>query len=292
MTRLSAIARVALVAVLIVLIIVAAGAGYLASSSRTVISTVITPTFTTTQTVSPMVSSRNQNTTTYYNATATSQSMTTSTITPPPVTNFTYPNAEQPPTQIFGNTNFEPPSAILIPANTLVWCNFRLDGISNFTNPQVIVNFYFFPFPGTEGADVTVAIYVNGILNSTSTSPILAHGGAINSSSLIPPSNSANNSIFALTGTTQIVGVTGSTSSVGLNDTIFSFAIFSQSSVWLPGWTQANMAAGSGLQYGESTGQLAGTHEAALPGISLPNSLPNATTTLTFELQISGDLME
>lgn len=39
MTRLSAIARTALVAVLVVFIVVAAGAGYLASSSRTVIST-------------------------------------------------------------------------------------------------------------------------------------------------------------------------------------------------------------------------------------------------------------
>jgi hypothetical protein len=232
------------------------------------------------------------NTTTYSRATVTSQSLST-TITPPQVSNPSTVGT-LPRQQGFGNSNFEPPSAILIPANTLVWTDFRLDGVTNFANAQVYGNFYLFPFPGAIGANVSVAIYVNGSLNDKSTLSVIAQGGIINSSSLVPPSDSANNSIFALTGVTPVVVVSDSSLSfLSLKGTVISIAFFSQSPIWLAGWTQSDMSGGSGAQFGQSTGQLAGTYEADVSGTLFPpGSLPNATAVLTFQLQISGNMVQ
>ncbi len=186
----------------------------------------------------------------------------------------------------FGNSLFEPPSAILIPANTLVWTNFQLQvNNSYFVNAAI----HFLPFPAVVGANITVAVYLNDILNSSSTTPVTQLPNAVTNSSLIPTSNSSN-SIFALTGVTPTGGVGMQTgSAVNLNGTTITIAILSDKPLWLSGWTPEDMSKGTGAQFGQSTGQLSGTYEWPDSGLSLPNSLPQPTTKLTFELQISGD---
>lgn len=186
--------------------------------------------------------------------------------------------------QQFGNQYFEPPSGILIPAGVLSWTNFRL---SEVTNAFVAGSIVLFPFPDSVGANITVAIYLNGVLNSSSTTSVPVSYYGVNSS-LIPSSNSPN-SVFALSGLIPTVGVgTQSSSALNLNGTTISIAIISDRSIWLAGWTQTQMCGGTGPQFGESIGQLAGTYEAS--STSLPDSLPSATNTVTFELQISGNL--
>jgi hypothetical protein len=233
--------------------------------------------------------SSDQNTTTLPQATETKQSLTT-TITPPMVTGQT---TQEPPTsQDFGDDIFEPPSAVLVPANTLVWTNFQLGGVSDYTNAMVAGTIHFYLFPEVLGANITVAVYVNGNLTVNSTTPV-PDNVYVTNSSLVPPSNSANNSIFALTGVTLQGGVgTETDSSVNLNGATITIAIISDKSLWLAGWTQDDMSKGIGPEFGQSPGQLASTYEAPEMGtINLPpNSLPQPTTTLSFELQISGGL--
>ena len=195
-----------------------------------------------------------------------------------------------PPVQNFGSQYFEPPSGILIPANTLIWTNFQLNETTNaFVGASIVL----FPFPDAAGVNVTVAVYVNGLLNVNSTTPLLNHDYGINSS-LIPSANSSN-SIFALTGLIPTVGMgTQTGSAVSLNNgTTITIAVSSDRSIWLAGWSQIDVSKGTGPQFGRSTGQLAGTYEASEPGTFLPpNLLPHATTTLTYELQISGALSQ
>ena len=187
----------------------------------------------------------------------------------------------------FGNHNFEPPSAVLISANTLVWTKFQLDNNSNY---YVASSFVLFPFSDLNGANVIVAVYLDGNLVANSTTTIPNNNYRINSS--LMPSSDASNSIFSLTGVTPTVGVgTQTTSAVSLSGTSLSFAIISDRPIWLAGWTQTDMSKGTGPQFGQSTGQLAGTYEVPETGTYLPRSLPSATITIPFELQISGDLM-
>ena len=83
-----------------------------------------------------------QNSTTYSYATETGQS-TTTILTQ----NVTVQPTQGPPTQEdFGNNYFEPPSAILISADTLVWTNFKL-GVTNNTSYFVggSINYLVFP---------------------------------------------------------------------------------------------------------------------------------------------------
>ena len=186
-----------------------------------------------------------------------------------------------PPVQNFGSQYFEPPSGILIPANTLIWTNFQLNETTNaFVGASIVL----FPFPDAAGVNVTVAVYVNGLLNVNSTTPLLNHDYGISS-----------NSIFALTGLIPTVGMgTQTGSAVSLNNgTTITIAVSSDRSIWLAGWSQIDVSKGTGPQFGRSTGQLAGTYEASETGTFLPpNLLPHATTTLTFELQISGALSQ
>ena len=187
----------------------------------------------------------------------------------------------------FGDNSFEPPSAILIPANTLVWTNFRL----NVTSSDIVgASITLFPFPESVGANIIVAIYLNGGLVANSTTP-LPDQEIITQTPLIPPSDSSYNSIFALTGVTPTVGMgTQTGSAVSLNGATIGIAMISDKPLWLAGWTQQDMAKGTGPQFGQSIGQLKGTYEGPDSELSqLPNSLPQPTTTLTFELQFTGD---
>lgn len=186
----------------------------------------------------------------------------------------------------FGNHYFEPPSAILISADTLVWTTFQLDNNSNF---HITSSFAVFPFSDLNGTFFNVAIYVSGnlIANSTTSMPDINY--KINSS--IMPSSNSPNSIFALTGLTPTVGATTeTTSTISLKGLTISFAIVSDRPIWLAGWTQNDMSKGSGPQFGASAGQLAKTFESPVSEANLPNSLPPATTSLTFELQVLGGL--
>jgi hypothetical protein len=188
-------------------------------------------------------------------------------------------------TYSFGNNWFEPPSAILIPAYTLVWTNFQLQESGSY---NVGGSISYFPFPDAVGANITVAIYLNGnfIVNSTTPVPDNPH---VTNSSLIPTSNSSN-SIFALKGVTLSGGVGTQTPwTVSLNGATITIAMISDKPLWLSGWTQSDMTEGTGPQFGQSVGQLNGTYEWPDSGASIPNSLPQPTTTLSFELQFSGD---
>jgi len=185
----------------------------------------------------------------------------------------------------FGNSWFEPPSAILIPADTLVWANFQLQENGSY-NVGASISYY--PFPDALGANITVAVYLNGnfIVNSITPVPDNPH---VTNSSLIPTSNSSN-SIYALTGVTLSGGVgTQAGSAVSLNGTTISIAIMSDKPIWLAGWTPGDVSKSTGPQFGQSFGQLNGTYEWPDSGLTLPNSLPQPTTTLTFELQLQGD---
>jgi hypothetical protein len=53
----------------------------------------------------------------------------------------------------FGNSYFEPPSEILVAANTLVWTNFNLVRTGS---SQISGAFFFFGYPETIGANVTI----------------------------------------------------------------------------------------------------------------------------------------
>ena len=106
----------------------------------------------------------------------------------------------------------------------------------------------------------------------------------------MPPSNSSNNSIFALPGVILTSGISGQADSiVNLADTTITVAIISDKPLWLTGWPQADMSQGTGAQFGMSLGQLKGTYEWPDSESSLPNLLPQPTTTLTFELRITGN---
>lgn len=185
----------------------------------------------------------------------------------------------------FGNHYFEPPSAILISADTLVWTSFQLDNNSNFLTSSFAV----YPFSDLNGTVFTVAIYLSGNLIANSTTTMPDNNYKINSSFM--PSSSSPNSIFALKGLTPTVGATTeTTSAISLNGVTISFAIISDRPIWLAGWTQNDMSKGSGPQFGASAGQLAETFEASVSKTNLPNSLPQPTTSLPFELQILGGL--
>ena len=228
-----------------------------------------------------------QNTTTYSYATTTSQSLiSTSTQQELATTTETAPTVQH-----FGNQLFEPPSAILIPADTLIWTNFQLNTTTYGTNGYVAGTILYFPFPNAMGANITVAIYQNGNLLANNTTPVFNHDYGI-ASSLVPSSNSSN-SIFSLKGLTTDVGMgTQTGSAVSLSGTI-TVAVMSDKSVWLAGWSQADRSAGTGAKFGQSTGQLPGTFETPESRtIVAPISLPTPTTTLTFELQISGAVMQ
>ena len=203
----------------------------------------------------------------------------------------TIQTTQEPTVQNFGSNYFEPPSGILIPANTLIWTNFRLNVSTYGANDYVAGTILYFPFPNAMGANITVAIYLNGILNTSSTLPVFNHNYGI-ASSLIPSSNSSN-SIFGLTGVTPDVGMGAQTSSaVSLSGTTIAIAVMTDQPVWLAGWSQQDMTKGTGAQFGRSVGQLEGTFETPESGTSLPPNLPaQPTTSLTFELQIPGALM-
>ena len=128
---------------------------------------------------------------------------------------------------------------------------------------------------------------LNGALSSSALSQI---ANEETNSSLIPPSNSTTNSIFALTGVTPTGSVSTQTpSELNLNNSTISIAFFTNKPLWISGWTPEDMSKETGPEFGQSIGQLNGTYEWFDSGLTLPNSLPQATTTLTFELQISGD---
>jgi hypothetical protein len=218
---------------------------------------------------SPTFSDRNQNLTNSTQQLISTESIQSST----PVYNF-------------GNHYFEPPSAILISAYTLVWTSFQLDNNSNF---YLTASFAVYPFSDLNGTIFTVAIYLSGKLVANSTTTMPDNNYKINPSSM--PSSTSANSIFALTGMTPTVGATAETpSAISLNSATISFAIVSDRPIWLAGWTQSDMSSGSGPQFGASAGQLAETYEALEPGTNLPNSLPLATTSQPFELQVLGGL--
>jgi hypothetical protein len=77
-------------------------------------------------------------------------------------------------------------------------------------------------------------------------------------------------------------------SPVDLTASTISIAFASDKPLWISGWTPEDMSKGSGSQFGQSSGQLSGTYEWPGSGLTLPNSLPQPTTTVAFELQISG----
>lgn len=187
--------------------------------------------------------------------------------------------------QLFGNQHFEPPSGILVPANTLTWTNFRLNGTT--TDVLVSGSIYLFPFPNAIGTNVTVAIYLNGALAASSTTQVPNNNYGIGFSS-VPTSTSAN-SVFALMGLIPTVAVgTQSSSALNINGATVTIAIVCDRTIWLAGWTEADMSGGAGPPFGKSVGQLAGTYEATQLSAFLPSTLPQAATTLTFEFQVSG----
>ncbi len=186
----------------------------------------------------------------------------------------------------FGDA-LDAPSAILIPANTLTWTNFQLQKNGSYF---VGASIGFLAVPEAIGANVTVAFYLNGHHNSSTISQVSQSPNEVTNFSLIPSSNSSSNSIFALKGFTPTLGVGGQTGwAVSLNGTTIAIAFVSDKPLWLLGWTPEDMSKGTGPQFGQSGGQLNGTYEWPDPELSLPNSLPQPTTTLTFELRISGD---
>ena len=188
----------------------------------------------------------------------------------------------------FGDAN-EAPSAILISANTLVWTDFRLNESGSYS---VIAGFDFLPIPEAMTANLTIAVYLNGKLNGTSPYSMSDYSSSpeLTNTSQMPPSNSSGNSIFALPGVILTSGISGQADSlVNLSNTTITVAIISNKPLWLCGWTPEDMAKGTGPQFGQSVGQLNGTYEWPDSGLTLPNSLPRPSTTLTFELQISGN---
>jgi len=124
----------------------------------------------------------------------------------------------------FGNSLFEPPSAILISAGTLVWTDFQLQENGSY---YVSASIHFLAFPDVIGANITVAVYLNGHLNGSTTTPVTQLGNEVTNSSMIPSSNSSN-SIFVLTGVTPTVGVGGQAGSVvNLNSTTITIVVVS-----------------------------------------------------------------
>ena len=242
--------------------------------------------------ISQVQATATQNTTTYSWATSTGQSLSaTSTQTQlTPTTTETHL-----PYQDFGSQYFEPPSAILIPSNTLIWTKFNLDGISDYPNASVAGTISYYPFPSVIGANITVAVYANGNLIANSTTQVIDYNNdsriVVTKPSLIPSSITPN-SIFALAGITLQAGVgTESEPVVNISSAIITVALVCDKPLWLAGWTQSDMSKGTGSQFGQSTGQLPNTYEAPETGTSLPpNSLPQPTTTLSFELEIAGGL--
>jgi hypothetical protein len=185
----------------------------------------------------------------------------------------------------FGDNYFEPPSAILIPANTLVWTSFELQVNASY---YVGASIHFLSLASALGANITVAVYQNADLGGSATTPVSQVPNEVTNSSLLPPSNSTANSIFVLTGLTPAGGV-GVQSSSGLNMTgTISIAFMSDKPLWISGWTAEDLSRGTGSQFGHSPGQLNSTYEWTDSGLTLPNTLPQPTTTLAFELQISG----
>jgi len=187
----------------------------------------------------------------------------------------------------FGDAN-DALSAILIPANTLVWTNFQLQENGSYI---VIVNFDVLPYPESANANITVVTYLNGNLSGSTPYSISDYNNQeITNPSLMPPSNSSNNSIFALPGVLPTWGFSGQADSlVNLNGTTITVALLSDKPLWICGWSPEDMSKGTGQQFGLSYGQLNGTYEWPDSESSPPSSLPQPTTTLAFELRVSGD---
>lgn len=177
----------------------------------------------------------------------------------------------------------QPPSAILIPANTLVWTNFQLheNGIYS-----IQAGFDFLVTPEAMTANLTIDVYLNGKLNGTR--PYAESNYPFprteSNSSLLPPSNSSSNSIFSPAMGVPGVGISGQADSpVNLANTTITVAIVSDKPLWIIGWTPQDS------QYGLSAGQLYGTYEWPDSSEAVPNLLPQPSITLSFELCVSGN---
>lgn len=274
--RRTAVGMPALVAVIVVTAVVVAAAIFAAPFSTTVTKT------TTQTTTTTMIETTTASQTTacipssaYISTTTLSEESTTTTV------QVMYDGT----TCNFGDSYFEPSSAILIPANTLTWTNFQLQENGSY---YVGGSIHFLSSSSVLGANITVAIYLNGNLSGSSTTPLSQVPNEVTDSSLKPSSNSTN-SIIALTDVTPTGGVGTQTGSpLNLSGSTISIAFMSDKPLWIPGWTPEDMSRGSGDQFGQSFGQLNGTYEWSGSGSTLPNSLPQPTTTLTFELQITG----
>jgi hypothetical protein len=183
-------------------------------------------------------------------------------------------------------------SAILGPPNTMIWANFQLQ-----EGPYrgIGAGAYVYTFPSEQNASITIGIYLNGKLIGKSAAQVPSV------SDVVPPGVSGPNSSEPQ-GTLNSIAPIPSTVMFGQFPVVVyatgleqganvSVCLIASQPVWLAGWSQSDLSSGTGPAYGQSRWQLPGLNEVPGQLVLLPDLPQKASTTLPFELQVSGDVI-
>jgi hypothetical protein len=177
----------------------------------------------------------------------------------------------------FGNANMGP-SGMLVPANTLIWADFSY-GLNASYALVVYVSVYV--FANNANTSIATALYgPDGKLMDRSTQIIPSLG------SRNAPNGTANQIVSIPNSTpTRSFGVDMVYNAKVLYGQNFSFAFIASQSVWVNGWSGTDRSQGSGSL--NAPWLIPATYE-ALNQPTLPQTLPQANATLSFEMQVSG----
>jgi hypothetical protein len=194
------------------------------------------------------------------------------------------------------------PSAIFIPANTLTWVPLAWDtNASSYRWNYVVANVILVECSVYGEGKITVGVYghqgtlinaddfelASGWANSCAQDPFDSIGatpnGTANQVISVPNWQNIPNGAFPAF-PDNVTLQQGST---------FYVAVVATRSIWLGGFSASDRSGGTGLAYGQSPWEAPVTYEGAMgqqPNATLPNSLPQAVFTSTFEMSVAGNV--
>lgn len=186
----------------------------------------------------------------------------------------------------FGNGQTAP-SAIFIPANTLVWVNMVYPQNTSYA---LSAAFTIYLFTDDSNVNMTTAVYgSNGalLLNSSYTMPDFCNPTCVKGIGPDPNSNATSNQVISIANNTLSSDFPAQANKLTLSQgSVFSVAFVADHSIWVTGWTTADRSMGTGPAYGQSSFQLPNTYEASSTYTMVPASLPQPSVTLSFESSV------